>query len=194
MDYVHLLDEIEANVSAHLSFENLVKIRETPTPPAVSTFYGEIGWKSMMEVLDVMGVDEAATMLDVGCGGGRWLVAALASGCKNVNGIEYLQQRAEIARESLKDKATVIVGDASDPDHWRSISPTHVVMYDKAHPQSARRSILDAALLSGSVRVVASWREDPVPGFSKRQVIDTFTWPTRERFRCFVSERDPVQL
>ena len=184
-----LLDSIDAAMVEQLSLPNLFKLRSEATPDTVTTFYGEIDWASMTRVLKIMAVGTSSRVLDVGCGGGRWLVAANESKCAGVFGIEYVADRAQVARNVLGERATVITGDACDVALWNDIRPTHVIMYDKIWCDSALDPLNAIIQASPTVMCVASWKMKHIPGFEVASNLFTHTWPTNERFRCYIHKR-----
>lgn len=103
---------------------------------------------------------------DIGCGDGRWMIAAVqASGCQAV-GVEYDHRLAELARAEvtaagLSDRIRIIEGDARDFD-YSSVTAIACHLYDDLLSELAKSGTFSAARV-----VVAPYHE--VPGLQMIQ-------------------------
>lgn len=184
------LQEIENQIGLHLNLDNLVDIRTRfENVDTVSTFYGEIDWDSMVDVLRKMHLSEDAQFLDVGCGGGRWLLAAKELGCASAVGAEVVPERVQVARSVLGTSATVMLSDALKEDECWTQRPTHVVAYDKVFAPYVRSELLRRISDCASIKWVASWWPNAPLGFELVECVLTESHPRAEVFKCYVFKR-----
>ena len=129
-------------------------------PPTVAPLYSALSRVSMVEVLARMGLDAGSVFADFGCGVGRWLLAARASGVREIRGVEYCPQRAAAAREAVSPDVHVVTGDGlggATRAFWHA-PLTHLVW----QTQAARRPMGDAfweqVARHPTLAVVAVWQ------------------------------------
>lgn len=183
----------ERGIEACLSFDRLLALRHDSTvPPTVATFYGEISLASMQEVLRRMGVGQRDTLLDFGCGSGRWMLAAHAAGARHVVGVEYCADRAQVACQATAglEGLTVVPGDGLAPHGVWMHKPTHVVAYNLASPPSIQRAFWERVRNEASVQCVAVWRLAPEDAalFTLVETVQTLT-PVGERYTAYLYRR-----
>jgi len=181
-------DEADRQLVALHTFELLDSLRRTSHPDTVTPYYGEVSRAGMAQLLGRMELGESDRFLDFGCGVGRWLLAAVQHGCKHVFGIEYIAARADIARNVLGERATIMQGDGNDAAVWDAAKPSHVVAYDLLWRQEAKAAFEDTIARERCVRWVVRFNARPLPGFTliASQVVSThpndierfiaFTW------------------
>lgn len=198
---VERLRRVEECTASFLAFDRLLKLRtEHRCPDTVTSFYGEIELASMAEVLQGMHVDADSTVLDFGCGAGRWLIAAGMLGARNAIGVEFVQERADAARYATEGLGCLVfTGDGLDPSNgvWEH-APTHVVAYDLAFAENVRRDFWRRVRNVPSVRSVAVWHKaavgsgtsisSPSCDFRLTKTLNT-TSTTNECFDCYVYTR-----
>lgn len=169
-------------------FQTVERIRARVCPDTVAAHYGDIKIGSMLRVLrrvaERTGLDpDADELVDVGCGVGRWLLAA-SRRVRYVAGIEYLPERADIAR-ALVPAAAVFCADATEEwTPWLD-GTTHVVCYDLMFSAEQRQAVLDRVLEHDRVRCVVLWSRTAVPGFEHVDTVPTRT-PAGEAYDCYV--------
>lgn len=180
------LAEIERRMAPIISFDHLLQLRHHGA--GVSTFYGEICAKHMKKILLLLGCNLSSRYLDIGCGGGRWLATAHALGIKQILGVEYVAERADVAHSVLGTRAKIWTGDVCSCDIWLE-RPTHVTFYDLAIPMEQIAPIYDKICSEMSIDAFATWkREVSFPNFERTSCV-VKAWPSMQKYTAYIHRR-----
>lgn len=158
-----LLSCIEEGMRPLLTFERLAELRDETAERRESTFYAEVDLETMGRVLRTMGLRPGDRLLDVGCGGGRWMAACDHMGGIG-HGVECLQERAEVAIR-LFGEGRARRGTGDDASVWEWASPRLVILSDRTYTELDR--IEERIAGCDSVECVARMSTRPLEGFER---------------------------
>lgn len=178
-----LTESVDA-VSAEMKL--LRKMMDRTVAPALAAAQAPTPHSEVARILELLAPKENETLVDYGCGDGRFLIAAVETyGCKAV-GVEIDPEkvalaRAKIENAGLQDRIQIIEGDALTADVKADIGVVYL------YPEL----LAELAPKLKSLKRLASYQH-VVPGLAMTKERDAYTWGVQSSSPAVVKSA-PVQ-